>query len=77
MTPKKLNNSPKKVYVCVCESLSHFQLFATPWMFLCPWDSPSENTGLGCHSLLQRIFPTQGWNPGLLYCRQILYRLSH
>ena len=29
-----------------------------------------------CHSLLQGIFPTQGSNPGLLHCRQILYRLS-
>ena len=28
-------------------------------------------------SLLQGIFPTQGWNPGLLNCRQILYHLSH
>ena len=32
------------------------------------WDS---------HSLLQGIFPTQGWNLGLLHCRQILYSLSH
>ena len=40
-------------------------------------DSPGKNTGVGCHSLLQHIFPTWGWNPGLLHCRQILYRLSH
>ena len=40
---------------------------------LCPWDSPGKNTGVGCHFLLQRIFPTQGLNPGLLHCRQILY----
>jgi len=32
---------------------------------------------VGSHSLLQRIFLTQGLNPGLLYCRQILYCLSH
>ena len=32
-----------------------------------------QNTGVGCHSLLQGIFPTQGWNPRLLHCRQILY----
>ena len=38
---------------------------------------PGENAGLGCHFLLQRIFPTQGSNPGLLRCRQMLYRLSH
>ena len=40
-------------------------------------DSPSKNTGVGCHALLQRIFPTQGSNPGLLHCRQTLYCLSH
>ena len=44
---------------------------------LCPWDSPGQGTGVGSHSLLQRIFPTQWLNPGLLHCRQILYRLSH
>ena len=42
-----------------------------------PWDSPGQNTGVGNLSLLQRIFPTQGSNPGLLHCRQILYQLSH
>ena len=44
---------------------------------LCPWNSLGKNTGVGCHSLLQRIFPTQGSNPGLLHCRQILYHLSY
>ena len=44
---------------------------------LCPWDSPRENTGVGCHAVLQGIFPTQGLNPGLLQCRWILYHLSH
>ena len=34
---------------------------------LCPWDSPSKTTGVGCHFLLLGIFPTQGSNPGLLY----------
>ena len=29
------------------------------------------------HSRLQKIFPTQGLNPGLLHCKQIIYRLSH
>ena len=32
---------------------------------------------MGCHFLLQGIFPTQGSNPGFLYCRKILYHLSH
>ena len=40
-------------------------------------DSPGKNTGVGCHALLQGIFPTQGLNLGLLNCRQILYCLSH
>ena len=40
-------------------------------------DSPGKNTGVGSHTLLQGIFPTQGLNPGLLHCRQILYHLSH
>ena len=37
----------------------------------------SKNTGVGCHPLLQRIFPTQGLNLGLLQYKWILYRLSH
>ena len=40
-------------------------------------DSPGKTTGMGCHTLLQGIFSTQGSNPGLLHCRQILYHLSH
>ena len=48
-----------------------------PARFLCPGDSPGKNTGVGCYALLQRSFPTQGWNPGLLRCRRILYHLSH
>ena len=48
-----------------------------PTRLLCPWDSPGKNTRVGCHSLLKGIFPTQGLNPGLLHCRQILYHLSH
>ena len=40
-------------------------------------DSPGKNIGVGCHAHLQGIFPTQGSNPGLLHCSQILYLLSH
>ena len=58
------------------KSLSHVQLFVTPWTpptrLLHPWDSPGKNTGVGCHFLLQGIFPTQGLNPGLPHCRQTL-----
>ena len=42
-----------------------------------PGDSLGQNTGVGCHALLQGIFPTQGWNPCLLHCRRILHHLSH
>ena len=42
-----------------------------------PWNSLGQNTGVGSLSLLQGIFPTQGLNPGLPHCRQILYQLSH
>ena len=47
-----------------------------PTRLLCRWNSPSKNTGVGCHSLLQGNVPTQGLNPGLPHCRQILYHLS-
>ena len=43
-----------------------------PTRLLYPWDSPGKNTGVGCHFLLQGIFPTQGLNPRLLHCRDSL-----
>ena len=39
-----------------------------PTRLLCPWDFPGKDTGMGCHFLLQGIFPIQGLNPRLL-CR--------
>ena len=42
-----------------------------------PWNSPGQNTGMESHSFLQGIFPTQGLNPGLPHCKEILYQLSH
>ena len=61
---------------------SSAQLFATPWTVACtkllrPWDFLGKSTGVGCHFLLQGIFPNQGSNPGLPHCRQTLYHLSH
>ena len=44
---------------------------------LCPWNSPGKNTGLGSHSPLQGLFLSQGSNPGLSQCRQIVQHLSH
>ena len=59
----------------VSDSLRPHGLY--PPRLLCPWNSPGKNTGVGCHSLLQGIFQTQGLNLGLLHCRQILCHLSH
>ena len=68
------------VFVCVIcpvmsDSLKHHG--RQPTRFLCPWNSPGRNTGLGCHFLLQGIFQTQESNQGLLHCRQIFYCLSY
>ena len=63
------------------KSLGRDRLFATPWTvayrLLSPWNFSGKSTGVGCHFLLQGIFPTQGSNPGLPQYRQTLYRLSH
>ena len=68
------------VYVCVL-ALSRVRLLEIPQTVArqAPrlWNSPGKNTGVGSHSLLQGIFSTQGSNPGLPHCRQILYHLSH
>ena len=48
-----------------------------PTRLLHPWDFPGKSTGMGWHFLLQGIFSTQGSNPGLPHCRQMLYHLSH
>ena len=69
-----------------CEAVSHYGFnFHFPNMMSSyywferslPWEFPGRNTGVGYHSLLQRIVPTQGLNLGLLHCRQILCHLSH
>ena len=57
---------------CVLSRFSRVWLFATQWTVACPGssvhaDSPSKNTGVGCHGLLQGIFLTQGLNPHLLH----------
>ena len=54
---------------CVLSRFSHVPLFVPHGLqatrLLCPWDFPGKNTGAGCHTLLQRIFLTQGSNPSL------------
>ena len=71
-----------KAFDCVkvkVKSLNHVQLFMTPWTVayqaLPSMEFPGKNTGVGCHFLLQGIFPTQGLNPCLPHCRQMLYQL--
>ena len=41
------------------------------------WAIREAQTGVGSHSLLQGIFPTQGLNSGVLHCRQMLYCLNY
>ena len=52
------------VYVC---TLNHVRLFAAPWTEACQWNFPGKTTEVGCHFLLQGIFPTQELNLGLLH----------
>ena len=65
----------KVSHTVMSDSLSSHGL--KPSLLLCPWNSPGKSTGVGSHSLLQGLVPTQGSNPGLTHCRQILYNLSH
>ena len=57
-------------FVLFCKLLSCVWLFETPWTVtrqaLLPWDFPGKDTGVGCHFLLQGIFPPPGiepWSP--------------
>ena len=70
--------------VCMCCVLSHSVVSDSsephglqPARLLCPWGSSGKNTRVHCHALPQGIFPTQGLNPGLPNCKEILYGLSH
>ena len=62
---------------CESESCSVVSDSLQPHGLYSPWNSPGQNTGVGSLSVLQGIFPTQGSNPGLPHCKQILYQLSH
>ena len=68
--------------ICVCavisvESDPFWPRGLEPARFLCPWDFPGKNSGVGCCALLQGIFLTQDSNSHLLPCRRILYPLGH
>ena len=71
------HTTPSFLYESENESCSAVSDSLRPHGIYSPWDSPGQNTEVGSLSLLQGIFPTQGSNPSFLYCRQILYQLSH
>ena len=64
-------------FIGICESCSVTYDSLWPHGLYTLWNSPGQNTGVGTLSLLQGIFPTHGWNPGLPHFRWILYQLSH
>ena len=63
--------------MCLLSRFSCVSLIVSLWTvahrLLYSWDSPGKNTGLGCHALLQGIFPTQGLYPCFWHWRHILY----
>ena len=70
-TQISINNGKKIAAACMLCLFSGLRLFANfmdcgPPGSVCPWDSPSKNTGVNSHALLQGIYPTQGSNPCLL-----------
>jgi len=79
LKPHLCSSSYLSVLCLVSQSCS---TLCDPWIVACQAPlsmeiSPGKNTGVGCHALLQGIFPTEGLNPGLQHCRGILYCLSH
>ena len=80
---------PMCVYVCVCVCVSLFtHVLSHVWLLCYPMDhsppgssvhgdSPGKNTRVGCHSLLQGLFPAQGSNPGLLHWQMDSLPLHH
>ena len=75
-----MNHQPSTINVCLvvqsCPTLYN-PMDCSPSGSSIHGDSPGKNTGVGCHSLLHRIFPTQGLNPGLPHCRQIFYQFQY
>ena len=73
------------VYLCnkvvFCLVTKSYLTLCDPWSMaprlLFPWDFPDKNVGVGCHFLLQGIFPTQGLNPWLLNWHVDSLALSH
>ena len=73
---RKSKKVPEK-YLKWSESRSVVSDSSRPHRLYSPWNSPGQNTRVGSCSLLQGIFPTQGWNPRFPHWRRILYQLRH
>ena len=65
--------------LCVCTVMSDSlrPCVLQPIRFLCPWDFPGKNTKMGCHFLLQGIFPIPGSNASLLHRQADFLPLSY
>ena len=62
-----LFSQPQSWGVCVCARACFWQPHGPlPARLLCSWDFSGRNTAVGCHLLLQGIFPTQGSDFSLL-----------
>ena len=68
-TTWEAHESENESHLVVSDSLQLHGLYS-------PWNFSGPNTGVSSLSLLQRIFPTPGSNPGLPHCRWILYHLK-
>ena len=68
-------------FACLLSRFSHVWLFATLWTVACQvllsMGFSGKNTGVGCHALLQGVFPTQEWNPCLMHWQADSFPLSH
>ena len=63
-------------YICESESCSAVSDSLWPQGLYSAWNSLGQNTGMGSLSLLHRLFPTQGSNPGGFFCSWILFQLT-
>ena len=64
-SPSVLNEGlhiEKGMCACMCSKSLQSILWTVPRQCFCLWDSPGNSTRVGCHALLQGIFPTQGSN---------------
>ena len=63
--------------ICLTIAAAAAKLLSRVRLFLTPWNSLGQNTGVGNLSILQGIFPTHRLNPGLPHYKRILYQLSY